>query len=842
MMPSSLVDRWDDPVDQDKVSRWDPAIERDKKAPEPDFTPTYKGSGASAGIVSGPTALRERMEGGKQAQERNEQARVAHYDKQIKDSGLGGNFDPSQDAIDFGTEFDIARSRNTKDIHQKFNEKYPEGDIVPTKNEFGDQAFLYRKSQQEPWKEYSPSFGTAAGKIATPQVAAGAAAGIATGGASALAQGAAVGGATFLGSLLNYGIEKLRGYAQDEGIGHAAVEAGVEGGIAGGVQGGVAALPAVGRYARKIADLRLSDLVRNKEYGKGFVTAAEEEGLPLPTAGQVTGDPIAQAKFKQVAGTSPVVRDTVETQKQGLKQALEKKVERDGFEGTHPDNLRRLMELQEAGLQEQLMESVPGGDFARVEGSQTKEAYKQGLDKYKQTIDAQRTQLGNSMENAFIQDDARFNVMPLKNAWEDLKQGVSATARDEAGKVKVLEPTPALKKIGDKIEQMNYEVRTTDGQSSFRQITALRDQLEKVSRTGSAEEKAMATDLLSKVDDVLQTPAGHTPRTQALLDQYNDLTKQHAEKLALFEGAGAGKGDILRPGNLSVVEAYKNARPNEFAQIANGFRTKLINQPDQIETTLKRFSNDQSVLRSFMSDEEQEAWKSYGRSWNAWKDQKIQRTLQAQNDSVQSSLDIIMGTKPEMGGTGHAATGAEISQMVSKIRGADSSVAGSLRAGIYQRLLDQATVTSESGGVRTLDGKKLVGAIDDLLSEESRRRLAPIMRPEDMQSLENFGKYALMIAKTKEGGQIQTSNLTAGITSPVKFMLHPERWLLGMAQLANNQRFAKILSEPVSSRLFMEAAEEGPTPKGIRLLAGASSTALRDLSKDTPPPEGSNSQ
>jgi hypothetical protein len=840
-MSDPRITRWDDPAIEDKITRWDPAIQRDKAAAaqsgptqeevDAQLQATMRGPGKRPS--AGPIANPEIQQKSDIVQAQAEDIRQKHYGDMVKDPRFGGApFDPSREFGDPALEFDLARARSTKDIHQKFNEKYPDGSIVPTKAPNGDQAYLYQKNPGDPWKEFNPGAPYIAGKVATPQVAAGAAAAVATGGASIPIQIGAQAGATFLGSLLNYGIEKARGYAQDETLGQATGEAAIEGGIAGGAQGAVAAAPAIKEFGRKVVNLKLSDLIRNKEHGQGFITAAEEEGLKAPMAGQVTGDPIAQAKFKQVAGTSPIIRTEAEEQRQSLKSALEKKVARDGFEGTHPDNLRRLTELQEAGLKDQLAESVPGGEFPSVEASQAKEAYKQGLDKYRESTAAQRAQVASGMENAFIQDDARFNVMPLKNAWEDLKEGVSATARDESGKVKILEPTPALRKIGDKIDQMNYEVRTTDGQSSFKQITALKDQLEKVARGGSAEEKKMAQDMLSKVDDVLQTPAGHTPRTQAMLDQYNQLSREHAEKLALFEGGGAGKGDILRPGNLGVVQAYKDARPDEFAQIANGFRTKLINQPADIENVMKRFSNDRGVLGTFMTDEEQEAWKSYGRSWVKWKDQKIQKVLESQQNSAQSSVDIIMG-----GETGRGASSGEISQMVSKIGGAESKTAGSLRAGIYKRLLDDAAVTSESGAERTLDATKLVNSIDKLLTSESKERLAPIMRPGDMESLENFGKYALMLARTKEGGQIQTANLTAGITSPIKAMIHPERWLLGMAQLANNSRFAKILSEPVSSRLFMEAAEEGPTPKGIRLLAGASATALRDLTQETPAPQ-----
>jgi hypothetical protein len=814
------------------VDKIDRAIAAKKVQPEPyveDLTPP-------GGKGIDPDEMRRRDIARSEAYRAGEpQRRKEHFENFLTDNNVRGKFAGIGDDLSQGAMYNLSKSRDFESMQTKFNEHYPEGTLMPAPGHEGGDAFLYKKDKTDDWHELDTgSLGFAGGKLATPQTAGVIAGSVASGGMGPLMGAAYTALGAYGGSLADWVLERTRGYSQKETFGEAMKTGSIDAITAGGAEFGARAAPFLPGAARQIKDLKLSDiLVKDKAQGLPYVEAAEKLGVTLPGAAQVSGDPIVRGKFAQVAGTSPVAKDLVTKQNQDLRRVLESKVSQEGFEGTSPENLRRLRELEEASIEQQLMEDVPGKNVPGVDQSEATAAYKQGVAKYKVYTDVEKNRLADQVESKFKADDARFNIMPLKNSWDEIKPGIQGQGT-EGKNVQISGPTSALQKIGKKVEQLSYEVQTTGEQSSYKQMSALRDEIAAAARGGNPTQRAMADRLMQGINEVLETPHGLQPETQQLLEKANAFSADVKSKLDLFEGRGAAP-DILKPNNYDAVDAFRRTSPDEFNKISNAFRFKLYTDPENIEKHIGVFRSDRRTLGLVMSDAEQEAWKSYGRSIKKLNDSKLTRVIDAQSDSAQASVDMIMGLPKEQGGTGAGASPIELSQLTSKIGGKDSKTAESLRQGIWTRILDKATETSsEGGGQQALNAGKVVNEIDDLLQSGSKKRLDVVMRDEDYQTMDAVRRYAKMISDTREGGQIQSKNVISTITSPLKLVESPKHWGMAVAQVLNNQKFARILTQPISSRMFLEAAEEGPTPKGARLMAGAITSAVRGLEGGTP--------
>lgn len=874
------ANRWDEVIQQKEAgtadvgaSRWDPVIERTKPQAAPpyqeDLTPPG-GQPVDIQAVGARTAAK-----GQQFQAGNEDRRAQHWNTFLQDNNLTGNYG-GVEALPQGLTFLMARSRSPQDMREKFEQKFPEGDLIPAPGHEGGNAFLFRKNADDAWHELDTSTpGFIAGKVVTPQVAASVGAAVATGGMSVPAQAVGQLGAVTAGALADYGLEKLGGYAKGENVFQAGGEALKEGVGAGLVQGATGVPGFASRVAEGYRKFKLSDLfVRDPGYGRPYVESAERQGLAAPTVGQISGDPKIRTTFNQVTGTSAQARDVALNQNRSLQSALERRVAMgNNFEGTNMDLMERLMQAQEDGLMMQL----PATQGASKSEAGT--AVRQGLDNFKKTSADIRDANYKKADVLMKEDEGAFNIQPLKNEWEAIKRGtwgpsakrtsvvepgtemVAGTPAEQVGVrktlglptnettipatpatevvtdagVQITGPSREIARIGALIEGLSPELQNfpklgkTD--SALRQLTGLRSGLyDLMTSSTNPSVRRDAAMLWGRTKEIMDTPIGATPEAKAAIANANEFNAQREAKLALFQGelqtprADNLGWNLIRPGNNKALATLKAEAPDQFDVVADAYRTNLLRNPENIRGELKKFRSDPETLGMVIPPEEQQVWESYGRAHKAWQGQKVQKALAADYDQEAGALDILFG-----GPSPGKASSGQLDQLIRTAGGPDSPTAKSLRAGVYKHILDQSMVTEE--GHRILNPAKVRSMVDDLTANE-QKRLSPIMGAEDWQALQDFATYASMLEGSKVSGQLQTAGVLSTLRSPVKFIRSPEHYAMAAAQVVNNETFARILSNPASSALFRQAAEEGPTPAGIRKYTAALAVAYKDFTKD----------
>jgi hypothetical protein len=128
---------------------------------------------------------------------------------------------------------------------------------------------------------------------------------------------------------------------------------------------------------------------------------------------------------------------------------------------------------------------------------------------------------------------------------------------------------------------------------------------------------------------------------------------------------------------------------------------------------------------------------------------------------------------------------------INKAGGKNSKYAQSLKAGIFKKLLDDATITSETGGINSLDVKQLVAGLNKIKNNKALSEL--LFSPEELLRLERFNLYSSAINVSDDvGGAMVKGQQAAGLKSVTNASAK-----IRVANLyLSNAIYAKILTQP----------------------------------------------
>ena len=780
----------------------------------------------------------------------NEQSRSDHYSGIIQDQNLGGDFNPDPTLSDPGLAFNMARSRTTEDLMNRFKTKYPEGDIVQTRDPNDEPSILYRRSTDQPWQEFNnSSLPSIAGKVATPQAAASVAAAVATGGSSIPIQAAAQFGGVALSSLIDYGIENAQGTTQT--LGEATGQAATEGALTGAVTAAPAVPGAVMKGVQTYKDIRLNDIAarvfrRNVDYGAPYQEASDTlGGIAAPMIGQTSGSKAVRGKFRQTMGTTDIGKEAVEKQKRELQGWLEAK--QNANEPLSDEQLARLQELQKDAATEKLA-NPPQGATASDAGVATQ----QGIQNYEQTSKQlldRKIALTDSMAKS---DEIKFNAIPVKAVATDIKAGVQGAGKEGAS-VQISAPSAALQRLMQKIDALHYEVSnhtvplnapvdvggavpSNKTFSALQQISDLRDQARALTAVGSQQDQIYAARLNEALTNMMENPIGGGPDIIQAIKGIAEDTASREGNLALFKGqlssaTGQRLGlGITKPGNMVQLQFLKDNAPDQFATIQDAFRGDLFSHPEGIPALMRRYRSSPETLNLLMDPEEQKTWINFGLANRRINSSAVTKSLANSYDEVQGPVEMLFG-----GDFAQASTinNVELSRLVltsaseAGTTAQESPAAQSFRYAIYKRILTETREKAATPGQMTLNVDKALSMVKDVL-DKAPGRLEPVLRQEDIRGLEAFQELLGMIKQSSPGGTMQNQSTISALFSSLKLIRSPEHYAVSAATLWNNERLAQILSNPSANQLFMRAVEAGPTPNGLRMLTGAAALGAKN--------------
>jgi hypothetical protein len=758
---------------------------------------------------------------------------------------VGGELDPEKTAPNDWLSFTMGRSRSFNDMAEKFKKRYPRGELTIVKTRSGFDRILFRENPEAKWGLADRNAAAWAADILTPQTGLTvAAAGLTMGSAlPIIVAGQAVAGAA--GSVADIIIEKESGYAKDISRTEMAGEAALEGGFA----AAGAATPGVYQGAKaafgRMSNFNLGNLFRREmEHGERFMRAAEEESLPAPMVGQASGDPKIRQMASQTSSVSSTFPKGVTAQAKGLEQGLRRKALEEGYDSLSLPQLERLKTIQELEIRQNLP-TVQGTDILSASSSA-----KIGIDNWAVTSQAE-------FQKRLPKVGARARAVGLQIDISDLKAEAARISRPtmapgQEGPVGLGAPTGRLAAVLDKINSLDNTLAnfkeggvTSDAVS---QGLALRNELHDLATTGSPKEREIAKGLHDRLRGAMENPIGYRGNVEMrggrlagdLLDLFDEVAA-FEDKKSLFRGVldtsdpGNLAERLVRPNNFEMLHTFRNVAPQEFMEVRDAFMSKMLADPDNIEKTFKAYQGKESTLRLLMSEEDEAVFRAFARNNKIIKGERVQTLLNAQAEATDKAAFVMFGGKNPLDPARKKLTirRPEVERLVTNAGGKNSPEANALRSGLFGHILNTNLVTSgEAGGRRVINPQGIRAMIDDVLSNKTN--LEPLMRPQDWRSLENFASYASMIESTNLSGQLSGQQKVAHLGSLTRFITTPQHYMLTIASIANSEQLARILSQPVTSEMFKNAVEAGPTREGIAGFLGAATTAIRSLERDYP--------
>ena len=169
------------------------------------------------------------------------------------------------------------------------------------------------------------------------------------------------------------------------------------------------------------------------------------------------------------------------------------------------------------------------------------------------------------------------------------------------------------------------------------------------------------------------------------------------------------------------------------------------------------------------------------------------------------------------------ASRAEIARAVAASGGPDSSFMVSIKAGLYQKILNEANIVNEHG-VRQLSPKIVNEQIEKL-----RGKFEGVMSEADWERLTDFQVYAAVLSQSMDaGGMIQAGAAVGNLTA----FLNPIRMLRAVHTLGTNALTGRILASPVSYEQIRSQAGSGFNFKHLRAFADAAFVASQQGQDD----------
>ncbi|MCP4900057.1 MAG: hypothetical protein GY906_24065 [bacterium] len=789
---------------------------------------------------------------------------------------------------DIGLRFDLAAAGNAKEALLAFNKEFPEGDVAtapdgrfffrenPTSDFRPLDAKAFEGGALETVADVVEFFGADIGALAG-ETAATLAGRAVTGAVSATPAGRGASLITALGrialgafggQIAQESMQSLRGL-QAETPAEQALKAGVQAGI--GVGGAVVAEPLI----RGVANLaRGAGAFALRPGGAEAMRSAQRLGIGALPVNLVIDNQLIRRIAGQATAVTNRLRRTMEQRELSTAIALQQfakgakaEVKRPttetltrAFQSEKENILRRLQTQAKRQPRGQVrVQRRTGREIARPEvGAQLKNMLAKADFRlqgdvnlaYSNARAIQEPQFDvNSLQNAvgFFERGGFRQISTIREVTDPVTKAVTTRAgperagqipgeiQDVLNQIKALDPN--LPSITDTLPNgQQVVISGTDQLGNLREqlfdLTVLPPGGRGALTAEQRRSRRMAIELSKVIDETMDTPANINPKFRGSWKRARKLAKERFDfqETAIFMQAARSETPAelaLRIGDLSGAEGAKNATnlrvlkdqlgPREFEQVQDFIVSDLLNDPFTL--TRKLGEANPSALRLAASPQDIGVLRKMGKEFDRLNQLKLTEIAGQQNQVGRAVNGLV--------GRGDTAMIDELSQVIKRQGGKDSSFGRFMRAGIIDELTN--ALRFEKGAERVAFStyrEKLTkfdrsGALD-FLTKGEKTFLNDVERVSDLfREVQDMGA-SLLGGQTSQ--QIFGSILRPGSATPTAFIKLLE--LIGFGRLMTSEFGRRVFIGTGKAKIGRSAA--------LQLLSAATAQVATDSEKIAP--------
>jgi len=718
---------------------------------------------------------------------------------------LQGDFQIGEDLTDPWFKFDLAKSKTLTAKQQKFANKFPDGVLtqitLPSSNEV---KLVYKKNQNDKFRFLDIG-------VNYPEIMGALVSGETVGGIVGSRLGiAGTGVGTMVGSGLETGLEAYRGYdvppVKDE-INEALVEGSVAAGFDAVTRGAI-------RTFKMLSRGGVSQSINTADFADSITKFADDELLKPLAIGQLAKRPVIFSTFTQTGQTGSVVGDLTKDQVLSLKNSIGKITDDFNPANFSESELDVILKLQQDDLLKQVQSNFGGKIVNSFENSNS--ALTKGLENWKNVSRNKRNNLYNKAINS--SDDFSFDLSDLQNTASQLERAiimkkkpqfqnevVGTKLTDEGIEAPIIKPSkmadkytdiqniPAdIQKEIDLIKSLDKTVSKIQYQGQvfqpFEQMKALRTRLFNLQQSDNKNVSRLAGELYNSLKSVMDSPM---TGSQEALDLYKNasafnLYRENTLKLPFIVKAlkSSTPEDVVKtyfsntqPSEIKLIKSLVS--PEEFNTLKNAYVYQMLNDTTKLNQFVKNINLNKDTTKLIFDDKQIASLEKYQKAIFKLDKSKLSQAVSKDLSNFQRMVVI-------------SDEGFDsLKNLIDSQGGKNSAFVKSLKAGMYKKILDDATVQDPKGGTEFIDLGKLYAGMDKIYKNENIMKL--VFTPEDVAKLENYGLYARLIDRSSDvGGQIQVGELASKLASPLK----PAKFTGAIIKIGQNDFVAKLLSQP----------------------------------------------
>lgn len=351
------------------------------------------------------------------------------------------------------------------------------------------------------------------------------------------------------------------------------------------------------------------------------------------------------------------------------------------------------------------------------------------------------------------------------------------------------------------ISSLDPKVQAFEGNTAFEQIKALRTQffdLKNAAFEGGEDiNNRLAGQMWDVLKGVMETPVGGDPAFKQLLVKANKanatferiLEITDIKRIATETSPDKLVDSLAKPGSGFTLRVLKRIVPEEkFKVFTDGYKTRLLREPEKILSTLDAFRRDPQALNLLMTREEQAEFRRFGRGMMQMKTSSVAGLMQRQTSVAQRSRKLIL--------TGSA---DELAGIVTRSGGKNSANGRTLAAATVQVMLDESTIIKR--GKAVMDPKKFLSVVRRL---EQDGTLDAVLQPGEIARIKSReGLASLLATQSDAGASIKgaeiASDVGAVLTIPIQPIKGTKRAARGLIELGRNALMGKLLTSDLGA-------------------------------------------
>lgn len=783
--------------------------------------------------------------------------RAAAVTATAKSQGLPFVFESIERQPDFGQgrAFRIARQQNFADIQKEFKKFFPNGEVrqIPDPQDDDKSILVARTTSDtaEPFRLLKErGLGQVTAAVASEQTAGGIVGGV---------LGGAV-GRPFLGMAIGTGAGVVgREVIEPTGRTRAdtMIDAATEGAFAGVFGKGASA---VFKLLRAGQGQGFAAFFKLRPGAQEMVDAAARLNLPPLMFGQLAQSPLIRGMLAQTA----VVSARLETQTAAQTQAVFKNLDdliakMGGFAGLSDESIELVVLAQRRTLAQLESRVFKTGKPVSPEDARI---LKTITDTHGRAISSLRNRRFAAARSAPGSEDIRFATEGISKAVDKLRTGVPG--RDAAGRIIPrlggdVPDTPSGILLKDTLGKLDSMIRvkgldktlrmvetfTQGGKKvfAFDQMIATRTALRKViSDPDSGLTPTMRLDVI-RLDRAIGRSL-HRPHNVGSREARQKLVDALA--VARYEGTTVQRGLIVR--DLARDDVSKVSRrvllsgaegeelrfirrvasPAQFNKFKDFIKLDLINDPANINARLAAFNaaTPRTTPGAFaprfklFNNSEVQAMRALGKAQQRAQTNKVIKMLGSDKTEGERALKAAT----QEGGLG-------VTEAVRLAGGRLSALGRSIKAGIFQKLLNRATNPKSLPGAPEINPNALLRAIQNV-QQTVQLKYPGLFSEADWTRLADTRLYTIGLSVTADigggmmGGAIRANIGRALITGGLVGGVGAGRTTFSQAMIA------RILTSPVHAGRLARFAGQPLTPIKLFVTAGIIKSIQRQIEND----------